>query len=223
MRTLVPAEAGGGGGGPGRPCAHSLERVGVFLQEGHSCCGAAGDVRVGEPHELAEKGGQLAGGLPVVLQRGRHGGTGRSEPERTPPGHTVPQASQGALGTTQAASSCLPLGIKGPRGSKGALSFMPPRADRETLDWQRLGSCREGSPESQLACEKLGASQGESWFPGVGQGPTPVLVRWAWPGLWKQPGRAGGQMAGEGAGTGSRPTTRGVCRGRGGHLPGANG
>lgn len=50
------------------PCAHSLEHVRVLLQEGDGCGGVAGDVLVGELHELANEGGQVARGLPVVLR-----------------------------------------------------------------------------------------------------------------------------------------------------------
>ena len=45
----------------------SLEGLCVLLQEGHGCWCAAGHILVDELHELADEGGQVAGGLPVVL------------------------------------------------------------------------------------------------------------------------------------------------------------
>lgn len=41
----------------------------MFLQEGDGCRGVAGDIFVRELHELADEGGQVAGGLSVVLQK----------------------------------------------------------------------------------------------------------------------------------------------------------
>lgn len=42
----------------------------MLLKEGHRGRGAAGYVLVDELHELADEGGQVAGGLPVVLKMG---------------------------------------------------------------------------------------------------------------------------------------------------------
>ena len=70
-------------------CAHSLERVRVFLQEGDGGRGVAGDILVGELHELADEGGQVAGGLPVVLQREAQGGE-HSGPEASRLARIVP-------------------------------------------------------------------------------------------------------------------------------------
>lgn len=39
----------------------------MLLQEGHSCWRAAGHILVDELNELADEGGQVAGGLPVIL------------------------------------------------------------------------------------------------------------------------------------------------------------
>ena len=45
----------------------------MLLQEGHGSRGAAADVLVREPHELAGEGHQVAGGLPIVLQMASRG------------------------------------------------------------------------------------------------------------------------------------------------------
>lgn len=110
-----PLPASGSPGRP-RPRAHSLERVSVLLQEGGGCRRVAGDVLVGELHELVEEGGQVARGLPVVLQRDRRA-MQSSEPD-TP---TQPPASQPHEGPW----APRPPGIRwrAPKGQR-ALSFM---------------------------------------------------------------------------------------------------
>lgn len=64
--TVPPGSSVGPLASPGG-CGNSLEGLCVLLQEGHSCWCAAGHILVDELNELADEGGQVAGGLPVIL------------------------------------------------------------------------------------------------------------------------------------------------------------
>lgn len=96
--------------------AHSLERVRVLLQEGDSRRGIVGDVLVGELHELADEGGQVAGGLPVVLRGGSRECSVQSravlkQTPCTPPAHAAsPEASQQTWEHHSATTLCCLLG-----------------------------------------------------------------------------------------------------------------
>lgn len=70
--------------------AHSLQHVGVLLQEGDGRWRTAGDILVGELHELADEGGQVAGGLSVVLQRGGGQRGASAQSRRCSPAHAAP-------------------------------------------------------------------------------------------------------------------------------------
>lgn len=45
----------------------------MFLQERHSCLRIARDVLVNKLDELGDEGGQVTGGLPVILEGRREG------------------------------------------------------------------------------------------------------------------------------------------------------
>lgn len=130
--------------------AHSLEHVRVLLQEGDGRRRVAGDVLVGEVHELADEGRQVARGLPVVLQGdAARGDLSASRVPETEPLCPCPArvASPGASRHTPDTGDTPPSAgqhVKVPRGHK-----RPRPARNLTLPLMR--------PEAPLSCRVPGA------------------------------------------------------------------